>query len=112
MGRQKVYRCQITGYRIEYIINDDEHTALCGIIICDYLNMKAFLALLRSSIDQLKEIEQVVYITQILNQDEWNNYLKGKTSWEIISSDNKLKIYTLKCSIDDYLENYGIAIGL
>ena len=114
MNKQKIYKCQVTGYKIEYIINNQNHTATCGIIMCDYENMKAFLALLRSSIEQLKSNEGVLYIIQTVSDDEWINYLSGKTSWKIIVSDIKknYKTHTIQCSIDDYLENYGVGLGL
>ena len=111
MRKSKVYRCKISGYRIEYIINYNDHIAETVFIMCDYQNMKAFLSLLRLSIDKLKE-EQVTHIIQNITQDEWETYLKGKTSWNIIETDNKYNIHTIKCSIDDYLENYGVGIGL
>ena len=111
MRRTKIYRCQITGYRLEYIIDTDS-CAETGVAITDYHNMRAFVALLRSSIDQLKNNEGIKYIIQHVHDEEWDNFLKGKTSWTIITTDLKHHIYTIKCDIDDYLENYGVAIGI
>lgn len=110
--KQKIYTCPITGYKIEYIINDVDHSAVCGVTICDYENMKAFLALLRSSIDQLKMNENVICIIQTVTHDEWMTYLNGKTSWQVIESNDKYHTHTIQCAIDDFLENYGVALCL
>ena len=112
MKRSKVYKCPITAYMVEYYIDNDNEVAETGSFITDYQNMKSFLALLRSSVEQLKRDEGVTHIIQTVGNDEWTTYLKDKTSWQIIKIDPKYRLCTIKCSIDDYLENYGVAIGL
>lgn len=111
MKTQKTYKCQLTGYCVEYLIHPDKTTAETGFVWSDYENIKAWLSLIRHSIDKLKE-EGIQYIIQRIDQQEWINHLKGKTSWEIISTDNKYNTYVIKCSVDTYLENYGVGIGL
>lgn len=111
MNSQVVFECPITKYSIEYIINDTKRTALFNMTISDYKNMKAFLALVRSSINQLKN-KDIEYIMQCVPIDEWNKYLKDRTSWSIENSNNIQQVHMLKCPIDDFLENYGVGIGL
>ena len=108
---QAIYSCPITKYRIEYIINNSKHTALFNTVISDYKNMKAFLALIRSSIDQLI-VKNIQYIMQCITFEEWDNYLKDKTSWTIETSNNNQQIHMIICPINDFLENYGVGIGL
>ena len=110
--KQKIYKCDITGYSIEFLIDaNDETIAKTGFVLSDYKNMKALLSLLRNSVDQL-ENDGIKYIVQRVDKYEWNRYLEGKTSWEIIKRDDIYNTYIIKCSITDYLENYGVGIGL
>ncbi len=111
MNSQIIFECPITKYRIEYIVNDTKRTALFNMAISDYKNMKAFLALIRSSVDQLKN-KNIEFIMQCVSIDEWEQYLKDKTSWTIENSNKIQQVYMLKCQIDDFLENYGVGIGL
>ena len=73
--------------------------------------MKAFLALLRSSIDTLKT-KNIKYIMQCVELLEWAEYLDNKTSWQINNKNELEQTVMLKCDIDDFLENFGVGIGL
>jgi len=108
MSQQKIFKCSITNYYIEYIIINDQ-CALVNTIICDYVNYKAFFALLRNSIDKLKE-ENIKYIQQFVSEEEWNAFLINKTSWKIINKNKDNDIVLLKCPIDDFLENFDIGV--
>lgn len=114
MKEQYVFDCPITKYAIEYIVDIDTKSAMLNTIICDYVNIKAFLALLRTSIDKLVNLNiEIIY--QTVAHEEWENYLKNKTSWKIKKKDIEdvnQEIYELECSIKDFLENYGIGIGI
>lgn len=109
--KRKTYSCPITKYRVEYIISSTKDIALLNIIESDYKNMKALLALLRSSIDILKT-KNIKYIMQCVEEKEWLEYLNGKTSWVINNSNELEQTHMLKCDIDDFLENFGVGIGL
>ncbi|AYV77299.1 MAG: hypothetical protein Barrevirus31_2 [Barrevirus sp.] len=112
---REIYDCPITKYKVEYIINENKGTkekvALFNTVVTDYKNMKAFLSLIRSSIDQLKE-KNIQYICQTVTIKEFNEFLKDKTSWQVITSSEKEEICMIKCPIDDFLENYGVGLGL
>lgn len=108
---KKSFECSITKYRIEYILNPQKDIALFNIVESDYKNMKAYLALLRSSVDQLKGMN-IKFIMQCITFDDWTNFLDCKTSWQIHDSNDKQEIHMIKCDIDDFLENYGVGIGL
>lgn len=111
MKKQLIYKCNITKYCIEFIVDSDDNSALINTIICDHIQMRAFLALLKNSIDKLNEIG-IKKIRQCIYFNEWEQFLKNKTSWKIINFDKNLQIYDLECEIDDFLQNYGIGIGL
>ena len=113
MNHSHVFNCNITKYKIEYIINNDSNNnvAILNTIICDYKNLKAFFALLRTSIDKLTE-KKITTIQQTVSFQEWNTYLKNKTTWKIINTDNKIQIYDIECPINDFLQNYGVGIGI
>lgn len=105
-----VYTCPVTKYMIEFIINNELKTAEFNTIICDYIHMKAWISLLRTSIDKLIGLK-ITKMRQGVSMEEWTDYLEDKTSWKIINIDKISGIYYIECPIDDFLENYGKAIG-
>ena len=111
MKHQCVFKCPITKYYIEFIIDTELCVAYIGTIGCDYVHIKPFMGLLRNSIDLIikKNIEK---IRQSVDYNEWKLYLENKTTWKIIN-DNKIDhIYEIECDICDFLQNYGVGIGL
>ncbi|ARF09687.1 hypothetical protein Indivirus_2_66 [Indivirus ILV1] len=111
MNTQVIFECPLTKYQIEYIINNQNQTALFNMVYSDYKNTKAFLSLLRTSIDQLKS-KNIIYIMQCVSVDEWKRYLENKTSWKIENENIIQQVCMIKCPVNDFLENYGVGIGL
>lgn len=111
MSQSVIFTCPITKYKIEFIINSTRDTALLNLVVCDYVNMNAFVSLLRSSIIQLMN-KNVKTIMQTVTITEWEMLLEGKTTWEQVSVDMENSICDIRCSIDDFLHNFGIGIGL
>jgi len=111
MKYSRVYNCPFTKYSIEYIIDTDLNKAILNTILCDYVHIKAFLSLIRISIDKLTIIN-IKTIGQSVSIEEWELYLKNKTTWKIKNFDKENGIYDIECSIDDFLSNYGIGIGI
>lgn len=107
MKSQVVFKCKVTGYYIEYIIDTDLNHALMNVVVTDYKHVKAFLALMRNSINNLKR-RGVKRIRQFVSIDEWTKFLKNKTSWKVL---NEMDPYEIECDIDDFMTNYGIGIG-
>lgn len=107
----KLYKCDITGYSIEYIIDTNNiDDVLIGNIECDYKHPRAFFSLLRNSVERLKDEEKINIVKQHVTLDDWNNILKGKTTWKFeFNMNNACQI---KCSIDDLLKNMAISLGL
>lgn len=112
MKEQKVFTCQLTGYYIEYIIDSSKQIALLNTIICDYVHINQFCALLKVSIEKLKEDYNIKEIIQTISSEEWELYLENKTTWKIIEKSYDKSIYDIVCNIDDFLSNFGIGIGL
>jgi len=106
-----IYTCPVTKYKIEYIIDPKSSTAFLNTILCDYKNIKAFMSLLRISIDGMNTYE-IKKIRQSVAISEWNMYLKGKTTWKIINTDEHNEIYDIECALDEFLSNYGVGIGI
>ena len=111
MKYSSVYNCPITKYSIEYIIDTDSNDAMLNTILCDYMNIKAFMSLMRISVDKMVE-KNIKTISQSVAVEEWDLYLKNKTTWQIKKYDENNGIYSIKCDINDFLLNYGIAIGI
>ena len=103
----KIYKCDVTGYIIEYGIEGD--IANMMFINCDFEYPKAFALLLRKSVNELKE-DGINYVTQMVSTTDWDNYLKGVTTWTLETNENN--ICTIKCRIDDFLKNIMIGLGL
>jgi len=111
MKKQYIFKCPLTKYFIVYVVDIDNNYAYVNTIFTDYQNIKAFLALMRNSIEQLRNLK-IDKIRQTVDNTEWQMYLKGKTSWIIISNDTFSNTSDIECSIGDFLENYGVGIGL
>jgi hypothetical protein len=103
----KTYKCEVTGYFIEYGIYSDN--ADMGLVNCDYKYPKAFAQLLRKSIDNLIEMK-IKYITQSILKEDWDLYLKNITTWEILNSTDDILV--IKCKVEDFLNNMVAGIGL
>jgi len=107
METQKIYKCQLTGYFIEFIIKDEY--AYLNTVMTDYHNLKAFFVLLRNSVDSLIKLN-IKKIKQTISHEEWELYLNGKTTWKIIKTTQE--VHEIECDINDFLQNYGVGIGI
>lgn len=112
MRENRVFTCPLTRYRLEFIIDKETKSALLNTILCDYAFLKHFIALLRTSIDKLKYDENIVEIKQAVAYKEWDQYLKDQTTFKITNNDIQSQIYDISCSIDDFLQNFAIGMGL
>lgn len=111
MKQQLIFKCKITNYYIEFIVDEEKKEAIVNTIICDYKQIKAWMSLLRTSIEKLKSMK-IQTIIQSVSYFDWNNYLKNKTSWKISNDDKINQVYEISCEINKFLENYGIGIGI
>ena len=113
MKQQFIFNCAVTKYRLEYIVETESKRGLLNIVLTDYKNKNPLLNLFRSSIDKLKK-EGVTHIRQYVTSQDWESFLKGKTSWKIVGKETVMFIETLEieCEIDTFLENYAIGLGL
>jgi len=112
MKQQHIFKCESSGYFIEFIIdNDNNDVAYMGAINCDFINIKAFVNLLRNSCDDLIK-KNIKKIQQTVTYDDWDSILKSCTTWKIISKNDQYKFYDVECDIDDFLYNYGKALDI
>jgi len=112
MNEELIFKAPIGDYYIKLVVRDGENgkTAYINYIHTDYKYYKMLMALLRQSVDSLKD-KQVTHIIQSVYVDEYNEQLRGRTSWVIMKTyhDNSCDII---CPIDDFLENFGVGIGI
>lgn len=108
-NNQLVFKCNITNYYIEYILNDD--IAYMYTINCDFVNIKPFLQLIRTSIESLKS-KNISKISQTVSLVEWYNFINNNTTFELVNEDEYLEICDIECNIDDFLENLGIILDI
>lgn len=108
---QYVSKCELTGYYIEFIINND--MVYINTIWWDFNNHKAFLQLLRKSIEHLNNIKpKIEKIQQTISKEDWDNVIKENSTFNIISENKILQILDIGCYIDDFLENFGRILGI
>lgn len=124
------FQCKVTKYKIDFII--DKNMAQMDYVYCDYKYPKAFAQLLRTCISELQK-ENIKIITQLVNKKEWNEFLKGKTTWKLTNDKNitdtvnsnmknvnnmKSKfekdtdVLVIMCDIEDFLRNMDVGLGL
>ena len=111
MNTHRNFSCPLTKYSLEYVINTTTRIALLNEINSDYKNIKGLCSLIRTSIDKLQK-ENIDTIIQFVAFSEWELYLKDKTTWKITHSDISNQVHTISCPANNFLENYGIGIGL
>lgn len=111
MSEYKNFECPITKYSLEYVIDIQNHSALIKNINTDFVHLKAFVSLLRNSIDTLKK-NDVKKIRQFVNDNDWKYLSQKNTSWNRILIMKQQDLYLIECPIEDFLENFGIGIGL
>jgi len=106
----KKFSCDITSYSISFKINKLNNEAYMEVIECDYYYPKFFFKLLRDSSDYFKE-NGVVTIKQLVSKIDYEQFLKGNTTWEIdkIHIDDTI---TLKCKTTDFLKNMQNGLGV
>ena len=106
---QLIFRCDITGCYIEYILEGT--VAHMNSMDIDYENMKAFFGVLRRSVDSLKQ-SNIEEISQVVLLEDWDSFLNEKTSFRLTKTDPLTKTCEVVCCIDDFLENFGKGVGL
>ena len=103
----KTYTCPLTDYSITIVLQNDVATIISN--ESDYLNAKAYCLLLRRMVTDLKK-NQVQYIALTMDIGSWEEYIEGRTSWEVVCKDGVG--VTVVSKIDDFLENIAVALGL
>jgi len=109
-----IFKCDISGYMIEYMVLDKSAHFNCLNIDISELNStewKLFIQLVRRSINTLKD-EGIENIYQSVNLDDWYGFLKNVTNFRIHKEDPKIGICEIYCSTNDFLENFGKGLGL
>lgn len=69
----------------------------------------SFFSLLAETVDELKS-EKVTRVIKQVSEDDWNEHLKGQTSWSILTSDRGTM--TIICPVDDLLNNFARGLGI
>lgn len=108
--KTKKFDCLITGYSIEFTVDTTKNEAQMECVSCDYKNMKALFLLLRGAIDELVGLK-VKTVKQLVTKDDYNSFLKNKTTWRIDSSDNILNSCLISCHIDEFSANFAKGLG-
>lgn len=103
------FKCKLTDNWILYKANDNIADMVQFSI--DYKNMKAFFSLINESVHKLKS-KGLTKIQHIVTISDYNDFLKNKTTWNIINEDKLSQTYMLECDIDSFKQNFAIGHGL
>ncbi len=109
MENHRLFRCKLTNSWIQYEIEDS--VADMKTFNFEFQNIKPFFSLVRDSIDTLKN-QGISKIRQMVTYDDYNNFLKDKTKWNLVFDDKMHDCYLLECPIDDFIFNFSKGHGL
>lgn len=111
MNSQLVYKCEITGYLVEYIIQKD--LAYMNTIMYDYSsdskNIKLWFQLIKNSIESLKK-NNIKYIVQTVSLDDYNNFLKK--DFQLKNKFEAEGICEIQSPIENFLDNFSKGMDL
>lgn len=105
----KEYNSKLGNICIIYKLNKEEKTAYMDYMNYDLSYIKLFIITLRNSIEDLK-INGVKKVIQMVNINDWNNYLKKDKNWKLKEQDNELGLCLIECEIEQVF--YCIIQGL
>ena len=90
------------------IINYELINNICVMIdiYIDYNNIKLFFALLKFSINSLKD-NNITQLQQYINKSDYD--LLDKNKWQIVKDDNNILL--IQCEINDAVENIAYGLG-
>lgn len=94
----KIYTEKIGNIYIEYLIENKK--AYMEFVKYDPEHIKMFLFTLKASIEDLKK-HDVLFISQQVTKDDWNEYLSKDDKWKLISHNDLINTCEIQCSIDD-----------
>ena len=106
----KIFNCPLSNSTLEYIVDSENQQATMDIIDLNFSKPKLAMLLLKTSIEELK-LMGITFILQRVSEQDFKQYLKDKTTWEIINffyNEAQECTFLLKCSIDDVLSNIYI----
>jgi len=109
MSKPITFQCQTSGYILQFLVNND--TAIMDTIYCDYKYMNPLLHLLRQSYDGLVN-NNIKIIQQRVLIEDYNNFLREKTSWHVINMDNTTMTYIIECDIQNFITNMAVGMGI
>ena len=100
-------KCPLSDNEFDLVIGDN--IAQLTNVQMDFSNIKLFHILLRDSIESLKS-DKIELFCKEISKDDWNNYLKDKTTWKIIKEVEDT-VY-VQCPIDQVLTNFAKGLGI
>ncbi len=111
MDNTRKFLCMVTDYMVVFRVDLQTKEAVIDDITCDYKNVKALFILLRGAVDKLVD-EGITKLKQFTTKKDWNDLLKGKTTWEVETTDNITGVVLLSCDIQDFLTNYAKGLDI
>ena len=103
------FKCKLSENWIQFEITDD--IADMKLFEIDFSNFKLFCKLISESIDELTH-RGIKYIRQMVLYDEYNQFLKAKTTWKIIHHDTIMGTVLIECDINEFINNFAEANGI
>jgi hypothetical protein len=92
------YYCTLSESYLTYKI--DETDAIMMNSYIDYDEIKLFVMLLDSSIQDLKKIYKCEYLSQMVRKDDWIDFLCSDIRWTIVDKKEDEMVLIIKCNIN------------
>lgn len=110
MNNILTYRCEITGYIIQFIVNTDK-VAIMDTVYCDFQYMSSLFLLIKRATQDLEE-KKITKIYQRVTYEDYHDFLKNKTTWKIAEEDTLTSTLIIESTIEDFLKNFLIGHGI
>ena len=103
-----IVKCPITNYYFDMLIKDKD--AQIVYISTDYKHPKAFFALMRLMVGEMKG-KGCQTITMSIYSEEYETSLKSLTTWKMTKYYHMDRTCDITCSIDEFINNYMAGIS-
>ena len=98
-------KCKLSNNWVQFEIIDS--VADMKLFEVDYPNFKLFCKLLNEAINELSSDYDVKYIRQMVLYEEYKEFLKSKTTWNIIEKEDATGTVIIECKIEEFIDNFA-----
>lgn len=94
------YFCKMSDSFLTYGVDSERIATMMNSYI-DTEEIKLFIMLLDASIEDLKTTYSCEYISQMVSESDWNDFLSDDNRWSITEKNNDEHLLIIKCTIQN-----------